>query len=153
MQEGEGSAASTFAAALERRRDTSDSFLRDVLALATLPAMWTGAEPLRIAESLAASLFTMLDAEFVYVSLVLHGSSSPVAIAQTGRYETDQALAEQMGPAILDWARAHDPDDLLSLDLPGRPGAVRAATRQIGLSAELGGCRSRICPGLSSQPG
>ncbi len=80
----------------------------------------------------------MLDPEFVYVSFALAGSSPPVAIAQTGRYETDRSLAEQIGPAVLDWARAHDPDDLLSLELPGRPCAARAATRQIGLNAELG---------------
>jgi PAS domain S-box-containing protein len=133
-----GSAASTFAAALEDGREVFDNCLRDVVGLSTLPAIWTGADPLRIAESLAASLFTMLDPEIVYVSLVLADSSPPVAVAQTGRYETDQRLAEQIGPTVLNWARTHDPDDLLSLELPGRPSAVRVATRQIGLNAELG---------------
>lgn len=117
-------------------REASSNSLRDVLALSTLPAIWTGADPLRIAESLAASLFTMLAPEFVHISLVLAGSS--VAIAQTGRYETDPALAERIGPAILDWARSHDPDDVLPVELPGRPSPVRVATRQIGLNAELG---------------
>jgi len=134
----EGSAASTFAAVPEHGQEASDNSLRDVVALSTLPAIWTGADPLRIAESLAASLFTMLDPEFVYVSFVLTDSSPPVAIAQTGRYETDQTLAQDIGPTVLDWSRAHDPDDLLSLELPGRSGAVGVATRQIGLSAELG---------------
>ena len=133
----EGSAASIFATAVEHAQEGSDTSLRDVVALSTLPAIWTGADPSRIAESLAASLFTMLEPEFVYVSFVL-AESSPVAIAQTGRYETNHTLAEQIGPTVLDWARAHDPDDLLSLDLPDRPGGVRLATRQIGLNAELG---------------
>lgn len=134
----DGSAAPTFAAAPGHGRDASDNSLRDVVALSTLPAIWTGADPLRIAESLAASLFTMLNAEFVYVSFLLGGSSQPVAVAQIGRYESDPALAEQIGPAVLDWSRCHDPDDLLSLDLAARSGPVSVATRQIGLNAEFG---------------
>jgi PAS domain S-box-containing protein len=134
----EGSAASTFAAAPEHRSEVCDTSLRDVVALSTLPAIWTGAEPLRIAESLAASLYTMLDPEFVYVSFGLTSSFPQVAIAQTGRYETDEVLAEQIGPTVLDWSRAHDPDDLLSVQLSERWGALRLATRQIGLNAELG---------------
>src|SRR5689334_22162 len=114
----DGSAASTFAAALEQGREVSDNALRDVVALSTLPAIWTGAEPVRIAESLAAALFTMLEPEFVYVSFVLDGSSPAVVIAQTGRHETDQALAEHIRPRVLDWSRGHDPDDLLLLHLP-----------------------------------
>jgi PAS domain S-box-containing protein len=132
----EGPAASTFAAAPKHAQEDSGNCLRDVVALSTLPAIWTGTEPLRIAESLAAALFTMFDAEFVYVSFA--SSSPPVAIAQTGRHQTDQTLAEQVGPTILDWARAHDPDDLLPLEVPGYRCAVRVATRQIGLNAELG---------------
>jgi hypothetical protein len=42
--------------------------LRDVLALSTLAAVWAGAKPLRIAESLASALYAMLGADFVYVS-------------------------------------------------------------------------------------
>lgn len=134
----EGSAASRFAAGLEHGQDVSDNSLRDVVALSTLPAIWTGAEPPRIAESLAASLFTMLDPEFVYVSLVISDSSPPIAVAQTGRYENDSSLAEQIAQPVLDWARAHDPDDLLSLHLSGRSCGLRVATRQIGLNAEFG---------------
>lgn len=132
-------------AAREHGRGPSDNSLRDVVALSTLPAIWTGADPLRIAESLAASLFTMLNPELVYVSFVLAGPS-PLAVAQTGRYETDRALAEQIGPAVLNWSRAHDPDDLLSLELPGHCGLVRAATRQIGLNAELGVMAAAFTP-------
>jgi PAS domain S-box-containing protein len=148
----EGSAASTIAAPLEHGEGISDSTLRDVVALSTLPAIWTGGDPGRIAESLAASLFTMLDPEFVYVSFVLSGSSSPVAIAQTGRHETDRTLAEHIGSAVLDWSRAHDPDDLLSLPLPGHTAGVRVATRQIGLNAELGVLGAAFAPEYVLRP-
>lgn len=148
MQEG---AASPFAA-LEDGREASDKSLRDVVALSTLPAMWTGAEPSRIAESLAASLFTMLDAEFVYVSFLLADSSASVAIAQIGRYEADPNLAEQIGPTVLNWSRAHDPDDLLLLDPTRRPGDVRVATRQIGLNAEFGVVGAAFAPDYQLRP-
>lgn len=115
--------------------------------------MWTGAEPLRIAESLASSLFTMLNPEFVYVSLLLDGASMPVAVAQTGRYASNPALAEQIGPTVLDWARAHDPDDLLPLELPAYPAAVAAATRQIGLNAELGAVAAAFSVDYRLTPG
>lgn len=142
----EGSTASALAAVLKHDRDASDNALRDVVALSTLPAMWTGADPSRIAESLAASLFTMLDPELVFVSFVVADSSGPVTIAQTGRYEADEALAERIGPTVLDWARMHDPGDLLSLELPGHRRLVRAATRQIGLNGELGVIAAAFTP-------
>ena len=148
----DGSAAPKFVAAPEHAREASDNSLRDVVALSTLPAIWIGAEPARIAESLAASLFTMLDPAFVYVSFVLGGSAPPVDVAHVGRYATDHSLAERIGPAVLDWSRAHDPDDLLSLEIPGRSGAVRIATRQIGLNAELGAVAAAFAPDYCLSP-
>ena len=49
--------------------ETSNRCLRDVVALATLPAIWLGAEPQRIAESFAAAVFAALGPDFVYVAL------------------------------------------------------------------------------------
>jgi PAS domain S-box-containing protein len=144
----EGSAASTIAAGPEHELDNS---LRDVVALSTLPAIWTGAEPLRIAESLASSLFTMLNPELIYVSFVLTGRRN-VAIAQIGRYETDANLAEQVGATVLDWSRTHDPDDLLPLELSGRLGSLRIATRQIGLNAGLGAIAAGFNAGYQLRP-
>src|SRR5688572_29624078 len=61
------------------RGAAADRTLRDVVALSTLPTVWLGAEPVRIVESLAASLFSVLDADLVYV--VLHGDADHEAIA------------------------------------------------------------------------
>jgi len=112
--------------------------LRDIVALATLPAIWSGAEPLRIAESLAAALFTNLGAEFVYVSLTGGSDRPPITIAQVDRYETSPALAASVGPVIVQWARSSDPDELLLVRTPLRPGILRVLARPIGLHAELG---------------
>jgi PAS domain S-box-containing protein len=115
-----------------------DQCLRDVVALSTLPAIWSGADPLRIAESLAAALFTTLDPEFVYVSFPEGPGRPPVAVAQTDRYETSVSLAEEIGSAIFDWARAHDPDELLLLPNPLGSGTLGVVARSLGAHAELG---------------
>ncbi|MGQ0748990.1 MAG: PAS domain S-box protein [Betaproteobacteria bacterium] len=107
--------------------------LEDVIALSMLHGVWTGAEPLRIAESLAASLCTMLEPEFVYVAIT---DGRPVAVAQTERHQTSAGLAERWGPAILDWSRTHDPEDHMLLESSW--GAVRVAARALGTHGEFG---------------
>ena len=52
--------------------------IRDLVALSTLPAIWTGYNPRQIADSSAAALLSMLDADFVYIALPGDGHE-PVA--------------------------------------------------------------------------
>ena len=111
---------------------------RDVVALSTLPALWTGAQPTRIAESLAASLFTTLDASFVYVAFNAAPGLPATSVAQTGRYRMDAALAEDVGADILAWARSHDPEDLLALPPRDRWPGVQVLVTGIGFEAEHG---------------
>jgi PAS domain S-box-containing protein len=115
-----------------------DRCLRDIVALTALPAIWFGAEPLRIAESLAAALFTTLGPAFLYVSLTEGPDRPPTAVAQINRYETSPVLAASLGPAIVQWARSRDPDELLLVENPLGPGSLRVLARPIGLHAELG---------------
>lgn len=125
-------------AALENDPQTATRCLRDVVALATLPAIWAGAAPLRIAESLAASLFTMLDPEFVYVYFAGMDDKPPIAVAQTNRYRTSPSLATEITNIIVDQARAGDPDELLLLPLAGGEGLLHVAVRPLGADAVLG---------------
>jgi signal transduction histidine kinase/ActR/RegA family two-component response regulator len=111
--------------------------LRDVVALSTLPAIWLGADPLRIVESLAAALYTIVGADFVYVCLQGDADHDPIAIAQTGRTETDPALAAEAGPRLLDWTRGHDPDDVMLLP-HASGGTLRVTARGLAVDAEYG---------------
>ena len=43
--------------------------IRDLVALSTLPAIWKGYSARQIADSVAAALISMLDADVVYVSV------------------------------------------------------------------------------------
>ncbi len=115
-----------------------DECLRDIVALSTLPAIWSGADPERIAESLAASLFSMLDAEFVCIYFTGGPSGTPVAVAQTDRYETSPSLAGQLQEGILKWTALHDPEELLILPHPLETGTVHIATRSLGHQVERG---------------
>jgi signal transduction histidine kinase/AmiR/NasT family two-component response regulator len=61
-----------------------------------------------------------------------------VAVAQTNRYETNHALAEQLQEVILDWTSLHDPEDLLLIPNPLRIGTICITTRSLGHQAERG---------------
>jgi PAS domain S-box-containing protein len=56
---------------VEALTDTQDlrRCIRDLIALSTLPAIWKSHQPQQIADSIAAALLSMLDADFVYLAL------------------------------------------------------------------------------------
>lgn len=112
--------------------------LRDIIALSTLPAIWSGAQPLRIAESLASALFTTLGADVVYVGLTNGIPGGPLSVLQTGRYETASSVPQGWGEALRQWVRTRDPADVLELDDPRGPGHVQLVARGVGLDAEMG---------------
>jgi PAS domain S-box-containing protein len=112
--------------------------LGNVLALSTLPAVWAGAEPRRIAESLADALHTMVNADFIYVALLEPRGNGLASIAQTHRYETDPQLADALGPVLHDWVRRHDPHELFLHADPRRATPLRVTCRPLGYNAELG---------------
>jgi signal transduction histidine kinase/ActR/RegA family two-component response regulator len=112
--------------------------LRDIVALSTLPALWFGARPVRITESAAAALFTTLQAEFVCAICQFREGEGPSVTVQTGRYENSPELASRLAPLLTDWARTHDPEELLRLPNPTGPDELLVAVRPIGHLAEFG---------------
>lgn len=111
--------------------------LRDIVALSTLPAVWTGVDPLRIAESLAASLFATLEPEFIYVRFNGDGEHPPLDVVQTDRHHTT-TLPETTRREMLEWARNHDPDELLELPRPDGQALLNISVRTLGSNGELG---------------
>ena len=55
---------------------------------------------------------------------------APIAVAQTGRDQTNPGLEASLGPPLLEWALQHDPEDILMLANPLGPGHA-AHHRQI----------------------
>lgn len=138
MTYGQHAFGRSAAAALENDPQTVTRCLRDIVALATLPAIWSGAPPFRIAESLAASLFSMLNPEFVFVYFAGANGNPPIAVAQIDRHRTSQSLAAEITDTIVSQARAGDPDELLLLRTQNGDAVLRVALRPLGADAVLG---------------
>src|SRR4051795_6704663 len=65
-------------------------WVRDLIALSALPAVWKSYDPDHIADSIAATVVKQFDAEFVYI-LLRGGRDEPqTEVTRTG----DQALPE-----------------------------------------------------------
>ncbi|HYD49070.1 MAG TPA: HAMP domain-containing sensor histidine kinase [Terriglobales bacterium] len=115
---------------------TANRCLRDVVALSTLPAIWLGAEMPRVAESLAAALFTTVSPDLVFVALRDPDTGREITVAQTDRYHTDEKLAAELARPLFAWAAAHDAEELAALACG--PGMMHFAVRSLGYEAELG---------------
>ena len=122
----------------EAHRHDPNRQLRDVVALAVLPAMWAEADPIRIAESLAGALFENLGADLVYVSLMPGVGCAPISVAQTERHVTQPEISQHFGPRILEWSLAHAPEELMLLPNPKGSGTLRISAHALGQRAELG---------------
>jgi hypothetical protein len=70
--------------------------IRDLVALSTLPAIWTSYNPQQIADSIAAALLSMLAADFVYIAL-LGGKREPT----TETIHVRETIASDAGKKIL----------------------------------------------------
>jgi PAS domain S-box-containing protein len=58
--------------------------IRDLVALSTLPAIWTDYNPRQIADSVAAALLAMLHADVVHVSVPGHDDQTAVEVTRAG---------------------------------------------------------------------
>jgi PAS domain S-box-containing protein len=59
--------------------------VRDLVALSTLPAIWKDYDPRQIADSVAAALVSMLDADFVYIALPSKRDEAIIDVAHFGK--------------------------------------------------------------------
>ena len=81
-------------------------YLRDLVALSTLPAMWVGQPSHTIAESVADALNSTLHADFTYVRLAsVDASGATVEAACTERGSADAAHAQEIGRVLEPWLR------------------------------------------------
>jgi hypothetical protein len=69
--------------------DTSDpqdlrTYIRDLIALSALPAIWKDYQPQQIAESVAGGLLAVLSADLVYVSLPSSSDHQSVEVIRVG---------------------------------------------------------------------
>ena len=73
--------------------------IRDLVALSTLPAVWTNYGPSQIANSVAAALLSMLGADFVYVALPPDWGEPPIEAVHVDRRRTILSVPMDDGDA------------------------------------------------------
>jgi PAS domain S-box-containing protein len=76
--------------------------IRDLVSLSTLPSIWRTCAPEQIAESLAATLAPMLNADFVHVALPRAGDGANIHVTHTGHGVAEQVTAA-LRAAVLSW--------------------------------------------------
>ena len=106
--------------------------VRDLVALSALPAIWVGYRPLKMAESLAEALLTMLQLDFVFVQLAASEDGAVQRVlrlqgAGDRKIRLDE-LAVSLSPLL-----SRDSDaTTLDIVLPGSNVATRAAAAPFG---------------------
>jgi PAS domain S-box-containing protein len=123
-------------------------YLRDLAALTALPAVWQGADPRQIAESLADVLVKVLCPEFVYLRLKGARGEDLVEVARTGQ----GAAVPDGGWAIRGALEACLPGDTSGAAVVSLPhpldGRVQAAVVPVGYGGEFG-----VLVAASGEPG
>ena len=108
--------------------------VRDLVALSTMPAIWTGYHPRQIADSLAAVLVSMLDADFVYVAVPASGGEPVIEVAHAGN-KTTASPASAIRPMVRRASLACS-GQVAAFDNPFGEGALRVATAPIGFNSD-----------------
>jgi PAS domain S-box-containing protein len=108
--------------------------IRDLVALSTLPAIWRAYDAQQIADSIAAALLSMLDADVVYVALPRGQDGRIIEVAHIGKNLDDRSALHVRG---LMRARLADaaPEEIVEIPHPLGAGTIRLATAPIGFSA------------------
>jgi PAS domain S-box-containing protein len=108
--------------------------IRDLVALSTLPAIWQTYGPDQIAESLAAALVSMLDSDFVHVSLLGEQEGPAVEITRTG-IGAAAGSGDAIRAALLRWPPRHLLDTT-AIPNPLGEGLIQIVSAPIGFGSD-----------------
>src|SRR5262245_23372169 len=114
-------------------------YLRDLVALTALPAVWNEADRRHIAESLADVLVKVLYPEFVHVRLKGQRGEATVEVTRTGQGpdlpERGRVISRALEPCL---AGDTSGGAVVSLPHPLGDGHVQAAIMPVGYAGEFG---------------
>jgi PAS domain S-box-containing protein len=109
--------------------------VRDLVALSTLPALWKSYDPQQIADSVAAALVSMLDADFVCVTLPGGRDEPAVEVIRTGRTVARNSFATIV-PALRQELCARISEQCFTVADPATEGRLRVSCMPIGFGGE-----------------
>ena len=105
--------------------------IRDLVALSTLPAIWKDYNPRQIADSVAAAMLSMLNADIVYVTVPESRDEPAVEVTRTS-YAVSSGSAVLI-ERLLRSAWLGRCNEVFVIDNPFGPGTLRIAAAPIGL--------------------
>jgi PAS domain S-box-containing protein len=109
-----------------------------MVALSALPAIWSGNQPLQIAESLAEVLLNTLSLDFVYLRLRGEASCDEPEVVRTDSDSTSASQALAIGPALAPWLRNGDTTLQHVIPNPLGNGVVRLLRMPLGRDGSEG---------------
>lgn len=124
--------------------------IRDLVALAALPAVWTGSKPVEVAEGLADVLLSTLRLDVVCISLKGHQDREAIEIARSGPRQNEGDQAHEIRKALAPWLAGERADPLAVIASPTGTETVRVVAMPIGYDRTQGvlvaGCRQADFP-------
>jgi PAS domain S-box-containing protein len=123
--------------------------IRDLVALSTLPAIWKDYNSQQIADSVAAALISMLDADFIYVSAPGLRDEAEVEVMRTS--QAVSAGSSDRIERILRGAWRGNRDQTFAIDNPLGNGALHIAAVPIGFGGDAGIVAGSLDPKFPSE--
>jgi PAS domain S-box-containing protein len=110
--------------------------MRDLVALSTLPAVWTGLDPEGIARSLADVLLNTLSLDFIYVRLPARAGEEAVEVVRSKR--SPAAPAGSVRIALAPLLHADQTDPPATIPDPFGDGTLHVAVTRFGVTDDQG---------------
>lgn len=122
------------------------SYIRDLIALSALPAIWKDYQPQQIAESAASALLAVLAADLVYVSLPSASDHQSVEVIRVGNQIT--ATLVDAAEIVLRRRETGRVEHETSITDPAGDGQLRIVSAPVGLTGTL--AAGSLRPGFPS---
>jgi signal transduction histidine kinase len=111
--------------------------INDLLSVLTLPALWSGYEPLRIVETLADTLVSMLELDFVYVRLHESYGEKSIEIVRV-LHSAQHTPSPQEIADLFRGCTAESENTAQRISNPVGDGEIGVIVLQLGLRGEIG---------------
>ena len=111
--------------------------MRDLVALSTLPAIWTGLGQEGIGRSLADALLGMLSLDLVYIRFAGPAEQSQVEVIRT-RHRADDSHAAIVRAAIAPLLHSGGAEPPTSIPDPFGNGVLQIAITRFGIGDDIG---------------
>lgn len=110
--------------------------IRDLVALSTLPAIWKDHNPLQIADSVAAALISMLNADIIYVSAPGLHDKAPVEVMRTSQAVSVESSGNAERSLRGAWLRSRE--QTFAIDNPIGEGELQVVAVSMGFARDAG---------------